>query len=87
MPTRRKPWRPDDDGPPTLDQIRRWPAAVNVSAAALALDISRAAMYKAIAEDRAPVAVITVGHRMKVLTSSLVAVLEGRGSRAAGGAA
>lgn len=68
---------------PTLDQIRRWPPAVNVEDAALALGISRSGLYAAVREGTCPVEVIKVGHRKKVLTHSLIAVLEGRGGQAA----
>jgi hypothetical protein len=68
---------------PTLDQIRRWPASVNVEDAALALGISRSGLYAAVREGNCPVQVIVVGHRKKVLTHSLIAVLEGIGSQAA----
>ncbi len=61
----------------TLADVRRWPPAVNVEQAALALGVSRASLYQAIAEDRCPVATITVGHRRKILTHSLISVLEG----------
>ena len=67
---------------PTLAQIRRWPASVNVEDAARALGISRASLYTAIAEDRSPVEVIIVGRRKKVLTHSLIAVLTGTGTEA-----
>ena len=67
----------------TLADVRRWPPAVNVEQAALALGVSRASLYQAIAEDRCPVATITVGHRRKVLTHSLLEVLEGGADRAA----
>ena len=62
---------------PTLEQIRRWPAAVNVEDAALALGISRSGLYVAVREGTCPVETITVGKRKKVLTHSLIAVLEG----------
>lgn len=67
---------------PTLAQIRKWPASVNVETAALALGISRASLYTAIAEDRSPVEVIIVGRRKKILTHSLVSVLTGTGLHA-----
>ena len=60
---------------PTLAQIRKWPAAVNVTEAAAALGVSRASLYNAIAEDRCPVRTILVGHRRKILTHSLLEVL------------
>ncbi len=63
---------------PTLDQVRRWPATVTVAEAALALGVSRSALYEALARGDRPVQVITVGSRLKVLTHSLVATLEGR---------
>ncbi len=44
--------------------------------------MSRAALYAAIADGTCPVEVIKVGKRKKVLTHSLVEVLEGRGDRA-----
>ena len=68
----------------TLADVRRWPPAVNVEQAALALGVSRASLYQAIAEDALPRGqAITVGHRRKVLTHSLLEVLEGGADRAA----
>lgn len=70
---------------PTLAQVRRWPPTVNVEEAALALGVSRASLYNAIAADECPVETVLVGHRRKVLTHSLVGVLEGNATRAAAG--
>jgi hypothetical protein len=67
----------------TLAAVRMWPATVNVGQAALALGVSRASLYEALARGERPVEVITVGRRMKVLTASLLKVLEGGGSRQA----
>ena len=67
----------------TLDQVRGLPAAVDVSIAAQAFGISRASAYAAISDGTFPATVIRVNRRMKVLTNSLIAVLEGDGSRAA----
>jgi hypothetical protein len=64
---------------PTIDQVRRWPASVNVEDAALALGVSRSGLYAAVRDGTCPVQVIRVGRRKKVLTHSLIAVLEGRG--------
>jgi hypothetical protein len=64
---------------PTIDQVRRWPASVNIEDAALALGVSRSGLYSAVREGACPVQVIRVGKRKKVLTHSLIAVLEGRG--------
>lgn len=63
----------------TLAEVRNWPPTVNVDRAALALGVSRAALYAALARGERPVQVIQVGHRMKVLTISLIATLEGGG--------
>lgn len=67
---------------PTLAQIRKWPASVNVADGARALGVSRASLYAAIADSTCPVEVITVGRRKKILTHSLISVLEGTGTRA-----
>jgi helix-turn-helix protein len=67
----------------TLAQVRKLPATCNVEVAAQALGISRASAYAAIASGDFPVAVIRVNRRMKVITHSLVAVLEGTADRAA----
>jgi hypothetical protein len=64
---------------PTLAEVRGWPGTVNVEDAALALGVSRATLYAALARGDRPVQIIQVGHRTKVLTSSLIAVLEGHG--------
>lgn len=63
---------------PTLDQVREWPAAVNIEQAALALGVSRSALYDALREGNCPVQIIMVGRRRKVVTYSLIAALEGR---------
>lgn len=68
---------------PTLDQVRRWAATCNVEQGAEALGVSRATMYQSIADGTCPVQTIVVSHRIKILTSSLISVLEGRGDRAA----
>jgi hypothetical protein len=66
---------------PSLAQIRKWPPTVNVETAAEALGASRSGLYLAITEGTCPVQTIMVGHRIKVLTHSLIEVLEGRGRR------
>jgi hypothetical protein len=62
---------------PTLAQVRKWPASVNGEDAARALGVSRAALYAAIVDGTCPVEVIRVGQRKKVLTHSLITVLQG----------
>lgn len=64
----------------TLAQVRKLPAAIDVETAAAALGVGRATLYEALARGERPVQVITVGRRMRVLTHSLIAVLEGGGS-------
>lgn len=65
---------------PTLATVRKWPASVSVPQAALALGISQAAAYAAIARGTFPCKTSRIGNpgRIKVLTELLVAVLEGR---------
>ncbi len=72
------------EGTVTLAEVRTWPPTVNVGRAAEALGVSRAALYSALSRGERPVAVITVGHRLRVLTHSLVETLEGRGDHAEG---
>jgi hypothetical protein len=61
----------------TLAAVRKWPATVNVGQAALALGVSRASLYAALARGERPVRVLMVGRRMKVVTASLLEALEG----------
>ncbi len=68
---------------PTLGQVRRWAAAVNVEQGALALGVSRSALYQSIADGTCPVETIVVGHRIKIITNSLISVLEGTQAKAA----
>lgn len=65
----------------SLAQVRKLPATCDVTQAAMALGVSRASLYAAISEGSAPVRVIKVRKRLRVLTSSLIELLEG--SRAA----
>ena len=61
---------------PTLAQIRKWPATVDVSQAAQALGCSRSTAYAAIADGSFPAKTISVSRRLRVLTASLVRLLE-----------
>jgi predicted site-specific integrase-resolvase len=63
--------------PITMAEIRKWPPTCNIEDAAQALGVSRSSLYMAVREGVAPVTVITVRRRQKVLTSSLVETLEG----------
>jgi predicted DNA-binding transcriptional regulator AlpA len=62
---------------PTLEEVRSWPATVSVEMAALALGVSRAHAYECIKTGTFPARSIRVGGRVKVITSSILAVLDG----------
>jgi excisionase family DNA binding protein len=66
----------------SLDEIRAWPAAVDVEDGCAALGISRAHGYKAVQDGEFPARVIKVGRRYRVVTADLVALLEPQGSAA-----
>ncbi|EPD62384.1 MULTISPECIES: helix-turn-helix domain-containing protein [unclassified Streptomyces] len=61
---------------PTLDEIRGWPATVSVVQAARALGISRATFYRLIAANQAPVRVIDFMTTKRVVTNSIIRLLE-----------
>jgi len=60
---------------PTLEDVKRWPATVDVPAAALALGISRSTAYEWLRLGEFPAKVVSVRHRHRVVTASLVALL------------
>jgi len=62
---------------PTLAEIKTWPPTVDIPMAALALGVSRSALYEAVRCDRCPVGSITVGRRTRILTADLIRTLEG----------
>ncbi|MFD7443912.1 DNA-binding protein [Streptomyces sp. NPDC059909] len=62
---------------PTLAEVRKWPATVGVPDAARALGINKAHLYELVKRGEAPVRVLPLGSRQRVITASLVAVLEG----------
>lgn len=62
---------------PTLNDIRGWPATVAVGDAASALGCSRAHAYEAIRTGTFPARTLRVGKRIVVVTSSIVAALDG----------
>ena len=64
----------------TLREVRGWPAAIDVEDAARALGISRASAYQSISEGTFPAAYVRVNRRLRVLTASLIEVLEGGAS-------
>ncbi|WP_460075937.1 DNA-binding protein [Streptomyces variabilis] len=63
------------DATPTLDEIRTWPATVDLPTAARALGISRSQMYALVKRGEAPVRVLDYGTK-RVVTASLVRLLE-----------
>jgi predicted DNA-binding transcriptional regulator AlpA len=65
---------------PTLDELRGWPASVSVEDAALALGVSRAHAYACIKTGTFPARALRVGTRTKIVTSSIIAALEGAAS-------
>lgn len=62
---------------PTLDEVRSWPATVTVHKAATALGCSRSQLYALINRGEAPCRVIPLGKSPRVITASLVRLLEG----------
>ncbi|MEV4033461.1 helix-turn-helix transcriptional regulator [Streptomyces umbrinus] len=62
---------------PTLDEVRSWPATVGVPDAATALGVSKTHLYELIRSGRSPVQVLPLGNRQRVVTASLVRLLEG----------
>lgn len=60
---------------PTLDEVRCWPATVDVPRACRPFGISRSFGYELVARDEFPARVIKVGGRMRVVTASIVAAL------------
>lgn len=63
---------------PTLDEIRKWPATVGIADACRALGISKSWGHQLAAQDEFPCKVIKVNHRVRVITASLIALLECR---------
>lgn len=61
---------------PTLDDIRKWPATVDVPRACAPFGISRSFGYELVARGEFPARVIRVGNRARVVTASIVAALE-----------
>lgn len=62
---------------PTLEEIRTWPAVVEVPEACRAYRISRSHGYALIERGEFPAATIRVGGRLRVLTASIVSSLTG----------
>lgn len=60
---------------PTLDDIRAWPATVDIPTAARAFGVSRSHAYDLIAQEAFPCRVIRVGGRYRAVTASIVKAL------------
>jgi hypothetical protein len=61
---------------PTLDEVRGWPATVSVPKAATALGVSKEHLRKLIIRGESPVRLVPLGTRQRVVTASLVRLLE-----------
>lgn len=61
---------------PTLDEIRGWPATVSVPQAATALGVSKSYLHELIKRGESPVKVLPLDGRHRVITASLVQLLE-----------
>lgn len=61
---------------PTLDEIRSWPATVGVPEAARAIGVSKSHLYELVKRGEAPVRVLSFGTRHRVVTASIVRLLE-----------
>jgi hypothetical protein len=61
---------------PTLDEVRAWPATVGVPQAATALGVSRSYLHELIKCGKAPVKTLPLEGRHRVITASLVQLLE-----------
>jgi hypothetical protein len=61
---------------PTLDEVRAWPATVSVPKAATALGISKSYLHGLIKRGDAPVKVLPLDGRHRVITASLVRLLD-----------
>lgn len=60
---------------PTIDQIRAWPATVDVATASRAIGVSRSFGYELARRGEFPVKCLPVGGKTRVLTSDLMHVL------------
>lgn len=65
------------DAAPTLDEIRAWPATVDIPTAARVYDLSRATAFRLARCGEFPARVLKVGSRYRVVTASIVATLAG----------
>lgn len=69
--------KPQPKTPPTLAEVRKWPATVSVAQAARALGISSSHLHALMRREESPVAFIPFGATRRVITADLIAVLSG----------
>ena len=70
-----------------LSEIKKWPSNVDVTKASNALGISKAYGYKLASLGQFPCRVLKIGTRYRVVTASLIALLEEPGDSGQDGAA
>lgn len=63
---------------PTLEEIRAWPALVDIEDAGRALGIGRTTAYNLAQAGQLPVKVIMLGRQTRIVTASLIELLEGK---------
>jgi hypothetical protein len=78
----RRPRAPSPLKPVSLAELKAMGATVNVPTAAAALGIGRATLYDAIAAGESPVRTLRVRKRLKVITASVIELLEPAGAKA-----
>ncbi|AGK78599.1 helix-turn-helix transcriptional regulator [Streptomyces microflavus] len=61
---------------PTLAEVREWPATVSVPEAARALGVSKSHLHDLVKRGEAPVRTLSFGTSRRVVTASLVHLLE-----------
>lgn len=61
---------------PTLDEVRKWPATVSVIDAASAMGVSKTKLYEQVRAGSAPVRTLPISGVRRVVTASLVRLLE-----------
>lgn len=60
---------------PTLDEVRAWPATVDIPTACRAIGLSKSHGYELAKRGEYPARVLKVGGRYRVITASIVALL------------
>jgi hypothetical protein len=64
---------------PTLDEIRHWPATVDIAMANTALGLSRAHGYALAKRGEYPARILKLGGRYRVVTASIIRLLSENG--------